>query len=608
MKIRHRGQSVWNLDIELNGNELSTCRRPNAKFGRDAGYFLFCPKCGGGFTATTLSRHFNKCTNNLLKGEKLAQELGRAAENRIHLKASEELSKVFSKLRINRANIYVRTVRFDWLLIAYGNELCLNHSADYQHGYIRSKLRAAAKILVASKSLSTEITDLASLFHVKHCNTVVEAIRKMSKFDSQTNLFGSPGTALTSITLMNTVGDLLVVESMKMEDFEKETNVKRFLTVFKRDVRTKICKLAATTKSIRKRHKKLNIPTLEDVNKLALFLDSERDAVFNQMNEEYSYQNWIKLSELTLASVLLFNRRRTGEMRNILVDDFREREIIADSCDPSLDYVPLRTKQQIKSRMHIRGKLERPVPALLLFSLDDCIETLLRHRKDVGVPDSNEFLFGLPAKLNRIKTVDACAVLRSFSVACGAKNPTSLRGTNLRKHMASFCATKNLSDNDVTNVANFMGHADKVHRDIYRHNTLNREVAQMTSLLSAASGRYEGYSSDSDGAMSEDEDVVDSEQEEITPTGSVKRKYIRKQVPNKLQKYSSESLKNQSSSLVQKKKVIEKATHKKKIRGRRPKQAQKNSSHHRMNRRGTVATKKITLERQPKKIYKKNKQ
>lgn len=46
-----------------------------------------------------------------------------------------------------------------------------------------------------------------------------------------------------------------------------------------------------------------------------------------------------------------------------------------------------------------------------------------------------------------------------------------------------------LTDNDVTNVANFMGHDDQIHHDVYRHNAIEREIVQMSTLLEGAQGK-----------------------------------------------------------------------------------------------------------------------
>lgn len=146
-------------------------------------------------------------------------KLGHAVEARIHFDADDELVDIFASFRNNEI---MRNVRFDWLVTCYGNELCLNYSSHYQQGYICNKLRAAARVLSASKSISPELTDLSSLFHVKRCNTVIEAIRCMGKFDRRTKLFGCPGTASKTVTLINTIGELLETEAMKLEKPEIE--------------------------------------------------------------------------------------------------------------------------------------------------------------------------------------------------------------------------------------------------------------------------------------------------------------------------------------------------------------------------------------------------
>lgn len=114
---------------------------------------------------------------------------------------------------------------------------------------------------------------------------------------------------------------------------------------------------------------------------------------------------------------------------------------------------------------------------------------MIRHREDAGITDTNEFLFALPSQTGKVKTVNIWTIMRSFAVACGATNPSSLTGTNLRKHIASFCATKeNLKDNDIANIADFLGHHVDVHRKIYRNNPLGFQVSQLPIIFEAAQG------------------------------------------------------------------------------------------------------------------------
>src|SRR5262249_22753542 len=138
-----------------------------------------------------------------------------------------------------------------------------------QHGLIRAKLRDVGKLLLATKSICPDIADFSSIYHVKYCNTVIGAIRIVAKFDSKLKQFKSPSTASTLVTLINAIGELLVVESMKADDIEKERSVSRFLKVFQKDVKTKINKLIAVTVAKLRREKKVVIPTTNDISRLA---------------------------------------------------------------------------------------------------------------------------------------------------------------------------------------------------------------------------------------------------------------------------------------------------------------------------------------------------
>lgn len=61
--------------------------------------------------------------------------------------------------------------------------------------------------------------------------------------------------------------------------------------------------------------------------------------------------------------------------------------------------------------------------------------------------------------------------------------------------MATTCVSLELSD---AVVADFMGYAEKIHREYYRQNTIDREVVQMAQLLELATGECDTYDDDED--------------------------------------------------------------------------------------------------------------
>ncbi|KAJ8928013.1 hypothetical protein NQ314_019479 [Rhamnusium bicolor] len=78
--------------------------------------------------------------------------------------------------------------------------------------------------------------------------------------------------------------------------------------------------------------------------------------------------------------------------------------------------------------------------------------------------------------------------MKEFSELCGAKRPESLRGTNLHKQIATHSVIYNLSDAEVSDLANFMGHHEKIHKKHYRMPIIAPDITRMSRLLEMAQG------------------------------------------------------------------------------------------------------------------------
>nr|CAI5851093.1 unnamed protein product [Callosobruchus analis] len=143
----------------------------------------------------------------------------------------------------------------------------------------------------------------------------------------------------------------------------------------------------------------------------------------------------------------------------------------------------------------ICGKLNRMVPVLLDTNLLRCVQTMISNRQFVGVSTKNPYVFGLPGTGEKqFAYLRACNLLRRFSEECGANNPRTLRGTHLRKHIATACITLNLAEDEISDLANFMGHQEKIHKDIYRQPIASREISQISKLLEYAQGEEDSES------------------------------------------------------------------------------------------------------------------
>lgn len=119
------------------------------------------------------------------------------------------------------------------------------------------------------------------------------------------------------------------------------------------------------------------------------------------------------------------------------------------------------------SRVEMLGKRGRKVAVLLNSEVLSAATLLSEKRETCNVDKDNPFLFGRPQSpaSSHYRRQDCNS---KFSCMCGAKNAEYLRSTHLRKHVATLSQIVNLKDNELDQLANFLGHDIRVHRDFYQ--------------------------------------------------------------------------------------------------------------------------------------------
>lgn len=98
--------------------------------------------------------------------------------------------------------------------------------------------------------------------------------------------------------------------------------------------------------------------------------------------------------------------------------------------------------------------------------------------------------------------------MRHYSSMCGATKPFTLRGTKLRKHIATKCITLNLSESEITELSNFMGYDKNIHKSHYRQSIPEIDIPRFSRLLNVAIFNEEDYNGDKENPISEN--FVDS--------------------------------------------------------------------------------------------------
>lgn len=423
------------------------------------------------------------------KGQRFITALSTSVEARCHEKTSKALEKVQKRFRDGPL---VRNLKFDWLITVYGNKLSAKHTKLKSPDMIRGRLRLIARFLNELKRIEPQVTDLATLYHPKFFDQTVEAIQAVARFNDDDNHYGAPCTATSCVTAIKQIGALLIREYIKLDDQEKQRLTKNFLTVMDTDIFDIINKTANENQSEMKRRRVVLLPTLNDLQLLNKYIQSESNYFYNELLKSFDYGQWLQLLKLTMISILVFNRKRVGDTENILLEEFKCRESLNENTNQQL-FASLSTEAKevarCYSRMRVRGKKDRIVPVLLKQSMEASLNLLIAHREEAGIPKKNKYLFAIhPSPIEDIVVVNAGVTLKKFAELSGAENPSRINGTNLRKQLATMCVSFKLDDAEVADVADFMGHAELVHRNIYRQNTIDRQVVMMSQWLEAALG------------------------------------------------------------------------------------------------------------------------
>ena len=192
--------------------------------------------------------------------------------------------------------------------------------------------------------------------------------------------------------------------------------------------------------------------------------------------------NWVRLAELTLTTIILFNRKRQGEVSKMKVSEYTDgkanrhnRDILSELSQFEQDLC------KTLSRIEITGKRGRTVPIILTEEVKKSTEMLMSLRNQAGVHSDNPYFFARNnGSMCHIRGSDT---LRKFTEEIPLTNPSLLRSTQLRKQIATMTQVLNLTNNELDIVAQYMGHDVNIHREYYRLPTSTLQVAKVSKIL-----------------------------------------------------------------------------------------------------------------------------
>ncbi|XP_072039275.1 uncharacterized protein [Amphiura filiformis] len=305
-------------------------------------------------------------------------------------------------------------------------------------------------------------------------------------FDHVTKLYGIPSLALKVGHSLKITANILKGNALMADprDVELEQRCSAFVELKDMKWEEDISTHAHRTLSEKKRNNPKLLPVTEDIVALLQYVKNESQKSEVALEKYESKGAWKQLNETCLTHLIVFNRKRQGEVSKMKVVDYKKVKR-AEGTDDALFKKALSPLEQkllvVLWRVEIVGKMEKTVPMLLTNSMKDRLDKLMKYRKAAGVHNDNPYFFANESLSYRRGT----DCLRVHGEACGAKNPQLLRSTKLRKQLAVVSQVMSLENNELDLLATFMGHDIKTHREYYRLPSETLQVARISKVLLA---------------------------------------------------------------------------------------------------------------------------
>nr|XP_043874457.1 uncharacterized protein LOC122764223 isoform X2 [Solea senegalensis] len=495
--IRNKGNFEHNSEVlETQKGKLIPWKQPQKK--SEGQEFAHCIHCYGLFSRRAMWRHFQVCNfkpESSKPGKTRVLSLCAFAEP-----APPGFNDAYWKFLsvMNQDRIAV-AIKEDRCILEYGYRLFRkNEKVVSQHQYIRQKLRELGRLLLKARQV-THVKTIQELIKPEHYSQVVTAAKSLSGFSEQTGKYQCPSLARKVGHSLYSLAMFIKSEGLKKKDKQATQDAEEFALLYQESWRFDIASQALTQLDQTKWNAPLLLPFTQDIQKFHCHLAEKQQQHLNDLQKHSSPSNWKELAKVTLTQVVLFNRRRGGEVSRMLLSAYLSKDTSDTHGDVSLALTPLEQKLcKHFVRITIVGKRGRKVPVLLTPIMRESLDALTEKREECGVLSENGYLFALPHSVHYIR---ACDCIRQFVNECDhLENPKALTSTRLRKHIATLSTVLNLKTTELDQLADFLGHNIAVHRKHYRLPEGTLQLAKISKVLLAMEqgrlGEYKGKSLD----------------------------------------------------------------------------------------------------------------
>lgn len=194
-----------------------------------------------------------------------------------------------------------------------------------------------------------------------------------------------------------------------------------------------------------------------------------------------SAQSYVDLCKVTLAQILMFNRRH-GEVSQMTIKSFQERD---QAQAPEISEALTELEKLFCEEYHevlVRQKIGAQVPIILTPDMINVLLLLTEKRDQCSVSKSNIFVFGQLRSNKCYRGEDALWICAN---ECGSTNPDKLTSTKFSGHTSTLSYVLTLKNYELKKLAKFIGHNISLCKEYYRQTEPMPRLAKTCKLILA---------------------------------------------------------------------------------------------------------------------------
>lgn len=446
----------------------------------------FCPDCKSQLKKTYLSRHrkyacFAKKSNDDDSVERKQEVMNSYIYVACNKKYGNVISRMFLKSEVlahMRGDTTAEEILKDILILSWGEDLLKKTPTNRSKYHLSAKMRRCANFLIEMRKSKSRYTNMISCLKPDAFDDVVQAAKKISGFDPESRTYRAASTGLQFGAYLKQLASLAkkLIYCKKISITNEPEKCLQDLETFRTMVNDhwtiEVASLAKKDLEKKASKKIAVLPLTENIMKLKKHVDEVSQHSYEELRRKINKPDYQRLAETTLASCILHNRKRVSDIQYLEVQDYQEQRQKIEMGSKATEFLEtLSDTEKVLLKNYVKinsiGKGSRTVPVLIPkehVKYWDMISKI-RREKAAWFPRKNDYFFKLPGS---VRWINGTYALQKYANACQVPRPDLMTSSRLRKHVATVSQLLNLKDNDIDQLARFMGHTTATHQTYYK--------------------------------------------------------------------------------------------------------------------------------------------